>query len=145
MKKLLCAIAIAIAAVTASFAVPVAYNETSEKNWSELSCIQVPIYKILDSKEAYIIIYAKNKVGVGKTVIPKKWNKSSPENPRKLQIRELKAGKVKPFMTVIKKSGEFHKVILTIPVDKKNSTWGVVDYHKKVEGSDKDTLEEIEL
>ena len=145
MKKLLCAIAIAIAAVTASFAVPVAYNETSEKNWSELSYIQVPIYKILDSKEAYIIIYAKNKVGVGKTVIPKKWNKSSPDNPRKLQIRELKTGKVKPFMTVIKKSGEFHKVILTIPVDKKNSTWGVVDYHKKVEGSDKDTLEEIEL
>ena len=145
MKKLLCALTLAVLALTASFAVPVAYNETSEKNWSEMSYIQVPIYKILDSRDAYVIIYAKNKIGVGRTVIPKKWNRSTPDSPRKLQIRELKSGKLKPFMTVVKKSGDFHKVILTIPVDKKNSTWGVVDYHKDIEGSDKETLEEIEL
>ena len=145
MKKLLCTVSFLFAVVTACFSVPTAYNETHEENWSDLSYVQVPIYKVLDSKDAYVVIYAKNKAGAGKTVIPKAWLKGNKENPRKLQIRNLKQGKLKPFMTVVKKNGEFHHVILNLCVNKSDSTWGVADYRKTIEGSDKETLEEIEL
>ena len=145
MKKLLCSVSILFAVVTACFAVPTAYNETHEENWSDLSYVQVPIYKVLDSKEAYVVIYAKNKIGAGSTVIPKSWIKGTKDSPRKLQIRDLKMGKLKPFMTVVKKNGEFHHVILNLCVNKSDSTWGVVANNKQLEGLDKETLEEIEL
>ena len=48
-------------------------------------------------------------------------------------------------MTVVKKDGEFKKVILTIPTDMRNPVWGVVNTGKQLEGTDKDTLEELEL
>ena len=49
------------------------------------------------------------------------------------------------FMTIVKKGGEFHRVILTLPMSKQNSIWGLADYHKDIEGSDKQTLEELDL
>ena len=48
-------------------------------------------------------------------------------------------------MTIVKKGGEFHRVILTLPMSKQNSIWGLADYHKDIEGSDKQTLEELDL
>ena len=48
-------------------------------------------------------------------------------------------------MTVVQKSGEFNHVILTLPKNKSDPVWGVVDYRKEVEGTDKETLEELDL
>lgn len=144
MKKILCAVSF-LFAVAATFAVPTAHNETHEENWTDMHYIQVPIYKILDSRDAYVVIYAKNKVGVGQTVIPKDWIKGNPENPRKLKIRKIGSGRLKPFMTVVKKGGEFHRVILTVPQSRLDSTWGVVEYSKQIEGADKETLEDLAL
>jgi len=48
-------------------------------------------------------------------------------------------------MTVVKKEGEFHRVILTVPMNKKMSVWGNTTSRKSIEGADKDTLEELEL
>lgn len=145
MKKIILALLIAVTAVFSISAKSVAYKETSEDNWSSISYTNVPILKILDSREAYVVIYQKNKIGVGQTVIPKKWTKGDPENPRKLKIRNLGTGKLKPFLTVVKKDGEFHHVILTVPANRQNSAWGVISYKNTVPDTDKETLEELEL
>lgn len=145
MKKVILSILITFAAVCSSFAVPADRNVRNEENWSTLSYENVPVYKVYDSKEAYVVIYEKNKVGVGETVIPKKWAKFVSGESRKLHLRKLPGGKLKSFMTIVKKDGEFKKVILTIPTDMRNPVWGVVNPGKQLEGTDKDTLEELEL
>ncbi|MBE6360425.1 MAG: hypothetical protein E7059_03130 [Treponema bryantii] len=118
--------------------------EKDESKWSSISYVNVPILKILEGVDAYVVVYQKNKVGVGQTVIPKSWAQGDPENPRKLKFRTVK-NNINSFMTIVKKDGEFHRVILTAPLDKKRSIWGLTKSRKSIEGSDKETLEEIEL
>ncbi|MEE1212066.1 MAG: hypothetical protein UHO11_06185 [Treponema sp.] len=144
MKKLIAILFIAAAMLARTFAVPVAYNESSEENWSSISYRNVPILKILDSKDGYVVLYQKGKIGTGRTVIPKSWNRGNPENPRKLKVRFLPGGKLKSFMTVVKKDGEFHHVVLTVPENRNDSVWGVISYRQSVEGTDKETLEDLE-
>ena len=98
----------------------------------------------MESRDGYVVIYQKNKVGVGTTVIPKSWATPTKDSPRKLKLRKIKNPN-ESFMTIVKKGSEFHRVILTMPLEKNNSLWGVVDYSLKVEGTDKDTLEELDL
>lgn len=145
MKKLLSAIFVLFAISQSIFAIPTQYNETHEENWTDLRYYNVPIYKILDSQEAYVIIYAKNAVGVGQCVVPKKWAKYSKDEPRKLQIRALRSAKIKPYLSYMKKDGEFYKVILNVPENKNNSVWGVVASGQQIEGVDKDTLDDLPL
>lgn len=144
MKKLIAILFIAAAMLARTFAVPVAYNESSEENWSSISYRNVPILKILDSKDGYVVLYQKGKIGTGRTVIPKSWNRGNPENPRKLKVRFLPGGKLKSFMTVVKKDGEFHHVVLTVPENRNDSVWGVISYRQSVAGTDKETLEDLE-
>ena len=47
------------------------------------------------------------------------------------------------YGVVVKKNGEFHRVVLSLPLKKDNALWGVVDYSKPLEGTDKETLEEL--
>lgn len=115
-----------------------------ESKWSNLSYVNVPILKVLEGKDGYVVLYQKNKTGVGSTVIPKKWARGTPDSPRKLKIRASKTVNA-AFMTVAKRDGEFFRVILTVPTSKYSGLWGLVDYHKDLEGIDKDTLEELEL
>ena len=147
MKKFLVCLALFAVLSGAVFAADSNINLTQEKDeskWSSLSYVTVPILKILDSREAYVIIYQKDKLGSGSVVIPKSWSKGSPENPRKLKTRLVKHTK-DAYMTIVKNDGEFSRVILSFTKSKNNSLWGVVDYRKPLEGVDKDTLEEIEL
>lgn len=145
MKKLILSLLIAITAIVSISAKPVAYNESSEDNWSSISYTNVPILKILDSREAYVVIFQKNKIGVGQTVIPKKWSRGDVDNPRKLKIRSLGHGKLKSFLTVVKKDGEFHHVVLTVPTNRQDAVWGVISYKNSVPDTDKETLEELDL
>ncbi len=142
MKKLFCALFAAIIVAGAVFAVPTKHNETHEENWSSISYVNVPILKILDSREGYVVIYQKNKYGVGQTVIPKSWALGNPENPRKLKFRNTKNPN-ESFMTIVTKGGEFKRVILTVPMSKNNSMWGLVDYSVPLEGTDKENLDDI--
>ena len=132
MKKLIAILFIAAAMLARTFAVPVAYNESSEENWSSISYRNVPILKILDSKDGYVVLYQKGKIGTGRTVIPKSWNRGNPENPRKLKVRFLPGGKLKSFMTVVKKDGEFHHVVLTVPENRNDSVSGVISFSQSV-------------
>ena len=118
--------------------------EKTEGKWSDISYVNVPILKILEGKNAYSIIYQKNQVGVGSVVIPKAWAKGSTDSPRKLKFRKVRSG-YNSFMTVIKDEGEFKRIILSVPMNKSDSIWGVADYRKPMEGEDKETLEELEF
>ena len=118
--------------------------EKTEGKWSDLSYVNVPVLKILEGKNAYSIIYQKNHVGVGSVVISKAWAKGSPDSPRKLKFRKVRSG-YNSFMTVVKDEGEFKRVILSVPMNKSDSIWGVADYRKEMEGEDKETLEELEF
>ena len=43
-------------------------------------------------------------------------------------------------MTLVKKDNEFHKVILTVPLDHTNRLWGIIN-DTKVDKSEKDSIE----
>ena len=118
--------------------------ERTEGKWTELSYVNVPVLKILEGKDGYAVIYQKNKTGVGNVIIPKKWGRGSEEAPRKLKFRAVKTS-IGAYMTIVKDGGEFKRVILSIPMDKNNSIWGMVDSRKNLEGADKDTLEDLEF
>lgn len=143
MKKFL--MSLAIASVFVSFAFAEAQTRTkNEKKWTSMSYVNVPIVKILEAKDGYVVIYQKNKTGVGNVVIPKKWIKGSEKEPRKLKLRNIQ-GVSGAYMTVIKDDNKFKRVVLSIPMDKSKRIWGVVDSGKQLEGTDKDALEELEL
>ena len=118
--------------------------ERTEGKWTEISYVNVPVLKVLEGKDGYVVIYQKNKTGVGNVILPKKWAHGTEENPRKLKFRAVNTS-LGAYMTVVKDAGEFKRVILSIPMDKNNSIWGMVDSRKNLEGADKDTLEELEL
>ena len=69
--------------------------------------------------------------------------KGTVENPKKLKFRKLQTGLTKPFMTIVKKEGEFHRVILTLPMNKNDSIWGSV--RQIGEGLDRTNMDDVVL
>lgn len=118
--------------------------EKTESKWTSLSYENVPILKILEARNGYLVIYQKNHYGVGSVVIPKDWAKGNPETPRKLKFRNAKTVN-SSFLTYVRKDGKFLRVILTVPASKRTSIWGVVDTYKDLDGCDIDSLEELAL
>lgn len=108
----------------------------NEFNESEMSYRNVTVYKVLDQKDAYIVMYAKGHREVGNIAIPKKWYK---ESPKKLGFRKLSTG-MTPYMTVFYRNGNFEQVVLTMPVSRADSAWGVADSNVQVD-ADKDTFD----
>lgn len=119
-------------------------HERTEGKWTDISYVNVPVLKVLEGKDAYAVIYQKNKVGVGSTVIPKAWAHGTPDAPRKLKFRNVKTS-IGAYMTVVKDNGEFKRVILSIPMNKMNTIWGVADTRGSMQGSDKESLEDLAL
>lgn len=107
---------------------------------SNISYHNVQIYKVLDHKDAFIVMYAKGHRDVGTVSIPKKWYTSAATPEGKLRFRALPKG-MNSYMTVITKDGSFDRVLLTLPVSRAAPVWGVADSTVKVEDADKDTLE----
>jgi hypothetical protein len=103
---------------------------------SNMSYRNVTVYKVLDQKDAYIVMYAKGHREVGNIAIPKRWYK---EKPRKLAFRSLSTG-MSPYMTVFYRGGEFDQVVLTMPVSRADPVWGVADSNVQVDAS-KDTFD----
>ena len=118
--------------------------ERTEGKWTDISYVNVPVLKILEARNGYAVIYQKNKYGVGSVVIPKNWVLGNTDNPRKLKFRSVNTA-LGSYMTIVKDGGQFKRVILSVPSNKSNSIWGLVDPRKNLEGADKDTLEELEL
>lgn len=104
---------------------------------AKISYRNVQVYKILDHKDAYIVIYAKGHTGVGQVSVPKSWYKT---DPQKLSFRQLPKG-MNPYMTVIDREGSFERVVLTMPVSRADAAWGVADSNVVINDADKTTLE----
>lgn len=147
MKKILLILALFSVFTLKVFAAentkPESNFEKDESKWTTLSYVNVPIVKILEGKDGYVVIYQKNKVGTGSTVIPKSWAKGSPDNPRKLKFRNVKKNN-SAYMTIVQKEGEFKRVILSIPMNKNSGLWGVVASGKELD-TDKEDLSDITL
>lgn len=135
MKKLFIVLAFAALFTSATFA-----KSTASK--STLSYCSFPILKVLDSRDAYVVIYQKNKIGTGSTVVPKKWSLPTAGETTKLMLRNVK-NQNEAYMSVYKKDGEFYRVVLNMPMNKRNRIWGIVDSTKKLDGADKDTMEDL--
>lgn len=146
MKKLLMIFALLAVFSAAIFADnnSASAPERTEGKWTDISYVNVPVLKILEGKDGYAVIYQKNKTGVGNVIIPKNWAHGTPDAPRKLKFRAVKTS-LGAYMTIVKDGDEFKRVILSIPMNKNNSIWGVVDSRKNLEGADKDTLEDLEF
>ncbi len=98
--------------------------EQTNKYDGNLTYRSMVVYKVFDHKDVVIVIYAKHGKDMAQVAIPKTW---SHENPRKLSYRILPKG-INPYMTVVTKDGEFHKVILTLPhVRNPDSLWTVAN------------------
>ena len=115
-----------------------------ESKWSDITYVTAPVLKVLEAKEYYVVIYQKKYAGTATVVVPKSWNNFNRDVPRKLKFRNIKNPN-DSYITVVKKGGEFHRVILSIPMKKNNNLWGVVNSDKHYEGADKDTLEELDV
>ena len=118
--------------------------ERHEGKWSTMTYVNVPVLKILEDKDAYVVIYQKNRIGTASTVIPKKWVRGTKEEPCKLKLRQTKFANGST-MTIVNDKGEFVRVVLTAPLSRSNPVWGVVARGKQLEGTDRDTLGEIDL
>ena len=127
MKKFL--ISVILAALTAA-SVMAQDAQAAKPVWdhgdnvSDLSYQNVFIYKVLDHKDAYIVMYAKQGMKVGTTIVPKSW---SAQTPRKLDIRNKPKG-LSPYMTVIKKNGEFLLVRMTLPLNRNDPVCADQDF-----------------
>ena len=119
-------------------------NPKDESKWSDMTYVTAPVMKILESKDCYVVIYQKKYAGTATVTIPKSWNDYKKNEARKLKFRNIKNPN-QSFITVIKKGGEFHHVILSCPMQKNNSLWGIIANNLEVEGADKETLEELDL
>lgn len=145
MKKFLIVIALVSMFATSMFAAETLPAQSKdESKWTDFTYVNVPILKVYEAKNGYVVIYQKNKVGASQVTIPKAWAKGSIENPSKLKFRKVRRAD-DCYMSIQKKNGEFLRVVLTLPMNKANSVWGVVKGMNQLDGCDKDTLEEIEL
>ena len=147
MKKLLLTFALA-AAMVFSAAADESGKESTPRVWdhgdniSSISYQNVRFHKTYDAQDAYVVLYEKQGVKIGTAVIPKKWAKNT-EGHRKLLFRNAPA-KIGSYLTIIKKDGEFQKVLVTVPSNRFNPIWAMAPANMEVNGADADTFE-IEL
>lgn len=108
---------------------------------SELSYYSAPVYKVMDSAKAYTVIYGKAGHKMGTVTIPKEWAKNRPDTVKKLIVRNCPT-KIAPYITIVKKSGDFLKVMLTVPTNHNDRIWGIAN-ENKVE--DTEGVESVDL
>ena len=101
-------------------------------NVSDLFYYNVPVYRVYDQKDAYVVMYQKQGLDVGKVVLPKKWAQGN--EGRKLFFRN-KAKGLGSYMSV------FYKAVLTVSNNRADAVWGVISNSVHIEGTDADTLE----
>ncbi len=110
---------------------------------SEISYYSAPVYKVMDSAKAYTVIYGKTGHKMGTVTIPKDWAKNKPDTVKKLLVRNCPT-KITPYVTIVKKSGEFLKVMLTVPTNHNDRIWGIAN-ENKVESTDGVESVDLEL
>ena len=136
---------ICLAALLASLVLSGAFADataTGHKK-SEISYYSAPVYKVMDSTKAYTVVYGKAGHKMGTVTIPKDWAKNKPDTVKKLLVRNCPP-KITPYVTIVKKSGSFLKVMLTVPTNHNDRIWGIAN-ENKVESTDGVESVELEL
>ena len=140
MKKLFILSALLCVGVLFSASAKEKADYKYEYQEANVSYRNVQIYKVLDHKDAYIVMYAKGHRDVGTVTIPKKWYSSASSAQSKLSFRALPRG-MYPYMTVLSRDGSFERVLLTLPITRNSPVWGVAASDYKVNDADKETLD----
>ena len=108
---------------------------------SAISYKNVTVYRVLDHRDAYVVMYARARNQIGKVTIPKSWHSRDNENKKaKLNFRPLPTG-MAPWMTIITRDGNFDSVTLTMPTGRNHAAWGVATSDVEISDLDKQTLE----
>ncbi|MBQ3670850.1 MAG: hypothetical protein II921_05170 [Treponema sp.] len=98
------------------------------------------VYRVLDHKDAFVILYAKPRGLVGSVSIPKAWYSTDGNTKAKLSFRPLPKG-MAPWMTVLSRDGSFDHVVLTLPVSRTHAAWGVASSDVDLGDLNNETLE----
>ena len=106
----------------------------------DLFYINVPIVRVYDHIDAYVVHYLKGNMEVGQVFVPKVWFNQHELN--KSRVRPLAKG-LDPYMTVIYESGTFRKVFINMPVDRKHSAWKILS--RNVDVASKMNTETLEI
>lgn len=97
-----------------------------EENEADLFYINVPIIRVYDHIDAYVVHYQKGNMDVGQVFVPKQWFNTREAN--KSRLRPLAKG-LEPYMTVVYDSGTFQKVYINMPVNRRHSSWKILSHN----------------
>lgn len=114
-----------------------AQQETEEQ---DLFYINVPIVRVYDHIDAYVVHYLKGNMSVGQVFVPKVWFNTQETN--KSRLRPLAKG-VEPYMTVIYEAGTFQKVYINMPINRRHSSWKILS--RNIDVASKMNTETLEI
>jgi hypothetical protein len=110
----------------------------TETTTSDLYYISVPVVRVLQHRDGYVVYYQKKGQGIGKTMIPKKWFAGT---ERKASLGPLE-GYMGSYMTVYYNKGEFQRVRLNLPSNPADTVWnGVYTDNNGAEAFNIDTID----
>jgi len=133
MKKIVMIFLLAVVVLFPFFA-----QKTSETEGA-FTYFNVQVLKVLEHKDAYLVLYNKTGTKMGQVALPKEWFKYNSSNHSRL--RPLPQG-MQPYLTVIYKDNAFYKVYLNMPTDRTNAVWSVLSPNIDISSRiNKETLE----
>ncbi len=117
MKKLIISVTLLLLLTAAAFA------QVGPEDKS-VTYETVQIYKVYEHPDAYVVMYYTKGVELGQVTLPTEWFRPGNE---KGVIRVLETSDFAPYLLLQYTEGTFSKVILTMPADKNNVSWGTMD------------------
>ncbi len=82
------------------------------------------VYKVYEHPDAYVVMYYTKGVELGQVTLPTDWFRTGNE---KGVLRTLETTDFTPYILIQKRDGAFSKVIITMPNDRNNTSWGLID------------------
>lgn len=89
---------------------------------SEYSYINVPLYKVYNHQNGYIVMYTRDGLKISTSYMPIKWFAFK---ERKAKLINLPKG-LYPYMTIVYKNNEFQYVTLAVPRNPADPFWGLL-------------------
>lgn len=139
MKKLTI---IALLIITSSLSLFAQDSAVKDEYKSDLTYVNVPVFRTYDQRQCYVVMYQKNNNKIGQVLLPKEWFKSKANEQKKGILRTLPK-LLNPYMTVIYKNNEFHKVLLNMPLDRNHSAWSIIT--PEIDVASKMNMETLEI
>ncbi|HZK19583.1 MAG TPA: hypothetical protein VFC68_02530, partial [Treponemataceae bacterium] len=94
-----------------------------EDKKSSITYQTVPILKIYDAADAYLVLYQSSQANIARVAFPKEWFKT---RDIRAHIRDT-SEKIGSFLTVFYKDGVFYRLTVSVSLDRRNDVWGIID------------------